>query len=58
MPGTGHCQGTEIFRRERLPALLEVLDLYTSCDIICLQEVEIGQLSQVARLGNMGVSQD
>ncbi|CAK9112681.1 unnamed protein product [Durusdinium trenchii] len=42
-------EGTEIFRRERLPALLEVLDLYTSCDIICLQEVEIGAFLQPVR---------
>lgn len=30
------------FHLKRLPALLEVLDLYTSCDILCFQELEVG----------------
>lgn len=34
--------GQREFREERLAALLEVLDLYASCDIVCLQELEVG----------------
>lgn len=34
--------GQREFREERLAALLEVLDLYASCDILCLQELEVG----------------
>jgi len=34
--------GQRDFREERLAALLEALDLFASCDILCLQELEVG----------------
>lgn len=34
--------GQREFREERLSAMLEVLDLFASCDILCLQELEVG----------------